>query len=535
MEKEKIIQELIKKKPKNEKELEKFKREFSKRFKLPFLSNFFIFSVYQEFLKKGKIKRMPFLEKILKKRPIRSLAGIVNVSVVTKPYFCPSKCIFCPTEENLPKSYLSKEPAVERAKAFNFDPFWQTKRRIEDLKLQGHLAQKIELRIIGGTFSVYPQNYKLWFLKECFRAASLKKGFPKPIEKDVQKLKKELIFYQKKNEKSFHKIVGISIETRPDFITEKEIKNLRILGVTLVEMGVQSVFDDILKKNETGLSAEKIKKATQLLKDAGFKVMYHLMPNLLGSDEKRDFECFQKVFFDENFKPDWIKIYPLLIVKNTKIFELYQKGEFLPYSCEKLISLLIKVKSIVPRWVRIARIQRDIPPEKIVGSCKILNLRQKIKERMEKMGIKCNCLRCRQADFFKGEKIMMFREDYFASQGKEIFLSLEDKKREKVFSFLRLRIPSQVFKKEKHFLPVLQDAALIREIQTYGIVAPLGKKQKFSPQHRGFGKRLIKEAEKIAKKEFLLKKLAVIAGVGAREYFRKLGFKLKETYMVKKL
>lgn len=409
------------------------------------------------------------------------------------------------------------------------------KKRIEDLEKEGHFCDKIELRIIGGTFSVYEDKYRLWFLKECFRGANLKRDLPANKMGKKEKLIQKLLLAQRKNEKAKHKIVGISVETRPDLISVKEIKKLRLLGVTLVELGVQNVFDEILKMNKTGLNSEKIAKATQLLKDAGFKVMYHLMPNLLGATFQTDLLCFQKVFCEENFKPDWLKIYPLLVLEGTEIFKLFKCGKFKPYSDETLISLLIKIKTMVPEWVRIARIQRDIPPKKIVGGCKISNLRQIVKEKMEEKGLKCRCLRCRQADFWKGEKVFLFRQDYSASQGKEIFLTVEDKKREKVFAFLRLRIPSQIFTKEKHFLPVLEGAAILREIQTYGKLSPVSKRIPLSPQHRGFGKKLVAEAEKIAKKEFKIKKLAVISGVGAREYFRKLGFVLKDTYMVKKL
>jgi elongator complex protein 3 len=311
---------------------------------------------------------------------------------------------------------------------------------------------------------------------------------------------------------------------------------LRILGITLVEIGVQSVFDDILEKNKTGINAEKIKKATKLLKDAGFKVLYHLMPNLLGSNLERDFECFKTVFSNENFKPDWIKIYPLAVVKGTQIYRFWKKGKYKPYSDKELIELLIRIKKITPRWIRITRILRDIPATKIVAGCKISNLREIVKKEMEKRSLKCNCIRCREIreKYNLKEKIYLFREDYKASGGREIFLSFENKKRTKLYSFLRLRIPSQIFSFEKHFLPILNDSAIIREIQTFGQLVPIAKR-KLAPQHRGLGKKLIKEAEKIAKKEFNLGKIAVISGVGAREYWRKLGFRLKETYMIKRL
>jgi elongator complex protein 3 len=519
--KEKIIKELIKAKIKTKEELFDFKRKIAKKYKIKILSNFELFEFYQKLLKEKRIKRSKDLEKILKIKPVRSLSGIVNVTVLTKPYPCPGKCIFCPTEKNLPKSYLSEEPAVERAKSLNFDPYLQTKKRIEMLKLEGHKTDKIELRIVGGSFTFYPKKYQEWFVKRCFDGANEKKS-------------KNLKEAQKKNEKAKNRIVGISIETRPDLINEEEIMWLRKLGVTMVEIGVQSVFDEILEKNETGLNAEKIARATKILKDAGFKVLYHLMPNLMGSNLELDKKSFEIVFSDERFKPDWIKIYPTVVTKESRLYKFWKEKKYKPYDCKELIELLIEIKKNLPFWVRVTRIFRDIPSTKIVAGCKILNLREVVKKEMEKRGLFCHCIRCREVreNYDPKEKIYLFREDYEASEGKEIFLSFENKERTKLFSYLRLRIPSQIFERKKHFIPILNDSAIIREIQTFGEMVPIGIK-KIAPQHQGLGKKLVKEAEKITKKEFALKKIAVISGVGVRDYWRKLGYKLKETYMIK--
>jgi elongator complex protein 3 len=521
--KEKIIKELIKAKIKTKEELFDFKRKIAKKYKIKILSNFELFEFYQKLLKEKRIKRSKDLEKILKIKPVRSLSGIVNVTVLTKPYPCPGKCIFCPTEKNLPKSYLSEEPAVERAKSLNFDPYLQTKKRIEMLKLEGHKTDKIELRIVGGSFSFYPKKYQEWFVKRCFDGANGKKS-------------KNLKEAQKKNEKAKNRIVGISIETRPDLINEEEIMWLRKLGVTMVEIGVQSVFDEILKKNETGLNVEKIARATKILKDAGFKVLYHLMPNLMGSNLELDKKCFEIVFSDERFKPDWIKIYPTVVTKESRLYKFWKEKKYKPYDCKELIELLIEIKKNLPFWVRVTRIFRDIPSTKIVAGCKILNLREVVKKEMEKRGLFCHCIRCREVreNYDPKEKIYLFREDYEASGGKEIFLSFENKERRKLFSYLRLRIPSQIFERKKHFIPILNDSAIIREIQTFGEMVPIGIK-KFAPQHQGLGKKLVKEAEKITKKEFNLKKIAVISGVGVRDYWRKLRYKLRETYMIRKI
>jgi elongator complex protein 3 len=518
---EKIIKELIRARIKSQEELTAFKRKIAEKYKTKTLSNFELFEFYQKLLKKRRIKRSRKLEKILKTRPIRSLSGIVNISVLTKPYPCPGKCIFCPTEKGMPKSYLSGEPAAERAKRLKFDPYLQMKRRIEMLQFEGHPTDKIELRIVGGSFTFYPKEYQEWFVKRCFDGANGKKS-------------KNLEEAQRKNEKAKNRIVGISIETRPDLINEEEVKWLRKLGVTMVEIGVQSVFDKILEKNETGLNVGKIARATKILKDAGFKVLYHLMPNLMGSDPNLDKKCFEIVFSDEKFKPDWIKIYPTVVTKESKIYRIWKKGKYKPYSEKELIELLIKIKSQLPYWVRVTRILRDISSTKIVAGCKISNLREVVKREMEKRGFFCHCIRCREVRerYDPKEKVYLFREDYDASGGKEIFLSFENKNRTKLFSYLRLRIPSQIFEGKRHFIPTLENSAIIREIQTLGEMVPIEKK-KVAPQHKGLGKKLVKEAEKIAKKEFGLKKIAVISGVGVRDYWRKLGYKLRESYMFK--
>ena len=530
-------------------DLAKIKREIAEKYKISCPSNVALLKAYHNLLKNKRIKKFQILEELLRKRKIRSLSGVVVVSVLTEPYPCPGKCIYCPTEKGIPKSYVSGEPAVERAKRLNFDPHLQVQKRIESLKKQGHPTDKIELRIIGATFSFYPENYKIWFLSNCFAAAN-KRG--KILKKKVgwKTLEKE----QKINEKANQRIVGISIETRPDFVNEKEILNLRRLGITMVELGVQTIFDDILEKCERGHKVRETILATKLLKDAGLKVMYQMMPNLPGSSSKRDLKSFEEIFENENFKPDWLKIYPTVVCKGSKLYQIWKKGkyknrasshsaepsiraslEYKPYSEKKLIELLIKIKRKLPYWVRVARLFRDIPTTKIEAGCKISNLREVVLKEMGERGLKCKCIRCREVreNYDPKEKFYLFREDYNASDGKEIFLSYENKKRGKLYSFLRLRIPN-VENGSRSIFTVLKGAAIIREIQTYGQAVPISE-MRLAPQHRGLGKKLIKLAEKITKKEFGLKKITAISGVGVREYWRKLGYKLKETYMVKHL
>jgi len=492
--------------------LNKVKRAISKKYKAPCPTNISILKNYHELVKKRKIKKNPRIQLILRTRPIRSLSGIVNISVLTKEYDCPGKCIFCPTEKNLPKSYLSGEPAVERAKKLKFDPYLQTQKRIEMLNNQGHPTDKVELRTIGGTWSYYPKTYRNWFIKRCFEACNGKKS-------------KNLKEAQKSNETAEHRMVGLSIETRPDFINQKEINHLRELGVTMVELGIQSIYDDVLKLNSRGHDRKAIISATKLLKDYGFKVLYQMMPNLIGSSLKRDEEMFKELFSNPEFQPDFLKIYPCALIKGTGLYKLWLKKKYKPYKENQLITLVKNIKQIIPPYVRIQRITRDIPASSIVsGPAKITNLRQILKNDMESSDWKCKCIRCREVreKYNSKEKLYLFRENYKASDGNEIFLTFENKEKDKLYSLLRLRMTEN-------------NDAFIREIHTFGQLQSIDSKQEKSPQHKGLGKKLMKEAEKIAKKEYEAKKITVISGVGVRGYYKKLGYKLENTYMVKSL
>lgn len=531
---EKIIKKLIKNKVKTPEDLAKAKREIAKEDKLACPGNISLLKTYHKMVKNETIKKSKAVESILITRPVRSLSGIVNISVLTKPYPCPGKCLYCPQEQGLPKSYLSGEPAVERAKKLNFDPYLQTRKRIEMLEKEGHPTDKIELRVVGGTFSYYSKQYQTWFIKECFRAAN---------ENKIKNSKfQTLEAMQKTNEKAKQRIVGLSVETRPDFINKEEVRRLRKLGVTMVELGVQSIYGDVLKKNLRGHGVKEIVLATKLLKDAGFKILYQMMPNLPGSDLEKDKKMFEELFKNQSFQPDMLKIYPCALLKEAPLYKLWKRGRYKPYSRQQLIELVKSIKQTVPCYVRIQRISRDIPSESVVfGPAKISNLRQILKEDMKKEKWLCKCIRCREVKekYDSKEKVYLFRKDYKASEGKEIFLSFESQKEksgagksQKLYSLLRLRISSQPLS------PVLKNTAIIREIHTYGLALPIkyaGATRAFSSQHRGIGKKLIKEAEKITKKEFKLNKISVISAVGARSYFRKLKYRLKNTYMIKSI
>jgi len=509
---------------KNGKELDMFKRRISKRFGVPLISNFQLLKVYHKLLKAKSLHRGREIENLLKMRPIRSMSGVVNISVLTKEYPCPGKCLYCPKEKGIPKSYLSGEPAVERAKMLKFSPYRQTKERIESLEMEGHEPEKIEARIVGGTWSYYPKNYQTHFIKKIYDAANGRTGI-------------NLAASQKSNETAKHRIVALSVETRPDYINEDEIASLRNFGVTKVELGVQSIYNNVLDFVLRGHTAEKTVEASRLLKDAGFKLSYQMMLNLPKSSAARDFEMFKQIFGNSDFKPDYLKIYPLALLREAPLYHLYKNKKFKIYSESELIDLIRKIKQITPYWTRIERVIRDIPAHKIfAGGVKTSNLRQVIHDQSDGLSAICRCIRCREikAKYNPDEKIYSFREDYESAGGREIFLSFESKDRIKLLSFLRLRIPSYHFNGGRHFLKVLESCAIIREIKSVGVLTPVGQTKR-APQHKGFGRRLLEEAEIITQKEFGIKKIAAIAAIGARQYFRKNGYRLKDTYMLKDL
>ncbi|MBU2028916.1 tRNA uridine(34) 5-carboxymethylaminomethyl modification radical SAM/GNAT enzyme Elp3 [Patescibacteria group bacterium] len=482
---------------------------------------------YEKLVARKIVKRSPQLEKILLSRKIRTQSGVAVVAVLTKSYPCPGQCLYCPTEKDMPKSYLSNEPAVMRAISAQFNPYRQVQGRLRSLELNGHQTDKIELIVMGGTFSALPKNYQQKFIAECFRACN---EYPNHKTWNMEHgTISNLLREQRRNERVKHRIIGLTLETRPDFIDEAEIINFRNLGCTRVELGVQSIFNDVLEINKRGHKIEASIEASKLLKDAGFKINYHMMPGLPGSNPRKDFLMFQKLFSDPAFQPDMLKIYPTAVTKNSALYKLWRQGKYHPLTDEHFKKLILKIKKeAIPPYVRISRLVRDVPATSIVAGPKISNLRQLIAPQSL-----CQCIRCREVrgNYDLKEKIILDRIDYFASDGKEIFLQYTSKNKKKLFALLRLRILSN----NNHFIPALRQAALIREVHTYGQLTQINKYSKKSPQHFGLGKKLMAEAEKIAKKEFGLNYMAVISGIGARNYYRKIGYTLKNTYMVKGL
>lgn len=520
----------IKELSENEVDFGKLKKALCKKYSLPMPTNADLRDRYNTLLAEKKIERSEKLEKNLLSRLIRTQSGVAVIAVLTKPYPCPGKCIYCPSEKSMPKSYLSNEPAVMRAIASSFDPYLQVQSRLRSLELNGHKTDKIELIVMGGTFSFLPKAYQKKFILRCFQACN---EYPKKFKfkNSNLKLSDKLLSEQKKNEKTNHRIIGLTLETRPDYIDEKEILNFRNLGCTRVELGVQSIYDDILKLNKRGHLVSETIKATKLLKDSGFKINYHMMPGLLGSTIAKDFKMFKELFTNPAFQPDMLKIYPTVVLDYSSLYKVWKKGKYKPLTNSQFEKLILKIKNeaIVP-YVRIARLIRDVPTPSIIAGPTVSNLRQIIIPKSH-----CPCIRCREVgeNYEVKEKIILDRINYKASGGKEIFLQFVSPDKKKLFALLRLRIASN--NNRNAFIPILQEAALIREIHTYGKLTKINCKDSASPQHIGLGKKLLLEAERIAKKEYGLKKIVVISGVGVRGYYRKLGYRLKNSYMVKSI
>jgi len=556
----KAIDELLDNRVSSRVNLMALKRRLSRKYGIPLLSSPEILEAYRNKLAQGKIVSSPALEKLLRKRTIRTMSGIAPVAVLTRAYPCPGKCAYCPKEKDMPQSYLSNEPAVMRAVLCGFDPYKQVRFRLEALEANGHEPTKIELIVIGGTWSALPVAYKCWYITQCFRAANeygkqfspLRTGYGGQAIFNFQfsnnfqlsnfqfkKLKQKLLSEQRKNEKAKYKIIGITLETRPDYINEKELLEMRELGATRVELGVQAIDDEILKLNRRGHGVEAVATATELLKNYGFKVTYHIMPGLPGSTAKKDLAMFKQLFSDQRFQPDQIKFYPTVVTRGSLLYRWWRAGKYKPYSDKVLQKLIVECKKIVPPYVRIIRLIRDIPKESIMAGNTITNLRQIMKDR----GVVCRCIRCREAKELKIKNYELRVIKYEASGGEEYFLSYESKDGKTLYGFCRLRLTARSAKRVTHNVktpfppaggPLYQGGktALIRELHVYGELVSVGGRKKV--QHAGLGKRLMLEAEKIAR-ENGYEKMAVISGVGVRGYYRKLGYKLKDSYMIKKL
>ncbi len=467
---------------------------------------------------------------ILRKKSMRTISGVAIVAVMTSPEDCPhGRCIPCPggVIDNTPQSYTGHEPAALRALLNDYDPYLQTKSRLDQLKAIGHSTDKIDFIIMGGTFTARDPYYKEWFIKRCFDGLN---------EKDANNLTEA----KKINEKAKSRCIGLTIETRPDWFRLRHCDMSLSWGVTRIELGVQTIEDDILSKMKRGHTVTDSIIATRIAKDAGLKVTYHIMPNLPGSNYERDITVFRKLFQDNCFKPDGLKIYPTLVTKGTKLYQMLKKGEYNPYPLKDVVKLISEVKKTIPKWVRIQRVQRDIPSNLIVSGVKKSNLRQIIQEKLQDQSSVCRCIRCREVGHIKlklglepkSEDIKLLIVRYPASEGEELFLSYEDIKQDILIAFLRLRYPS-----EKTYRPeiVEKHGMVVRELHVYGPMIPLNSRIKDGWQHRGYGKQLLRNAERIAKDKYDAKKLVIISGLGAKEYYFKQGYIRDGPYVSKTL
>ncbi|MCC6013367.1 MAG: tRNA uridine(34) 5-carboxymethylaminomethyl modification radical SAM/GNAT enzyme Elp3 [Candidatus Verstraetearchaeota archaeon] len=475
------------------------------------------------------------LEK-LKSKKVRGASGIFTVAVMTKPSKCPKEepCSYCPggIKYGTPQSYIGKEPALMRAIQNNFDPYKQVMQRLLQYVNMGHTPSKIQLIIMGGTFPAMDLDYQEWFVTRCLEAMN---DFP--ISKPYRWISLEEA--QRRNEKSNVRCIGITMETRPDWAKEVHVDRMIRLGATLVEIGVQTLDDEILKRVKRGCTTKDVIEATRILRDSGLKVGYHMMPGLPGSNFDKDLEDLRRIFEDEDFKPDYLKIYPTLVIEGTELYKEWLEGKYKPMQTEDVINLLIKAHKYFPKWVRISRIQRDIPADIIVDGVKKSNLREEFERRLKEMGLKCKCIRCREIGLAKIRKEEIFDinpsievEEYNASKGVEFFISLEDKNKDYLIGFLRLRIPSEYAHRRE-----VKNAGVIRELHVYGPQVPVGEKLEDAYQHKGYGTMLLNKAEEIVLNEFNLKKIVVLPGVGVRDYYRKRGYRKlpNSPYMMKKL
>lgn len=476
--------------------------------------------VYRRMIDNGELGDEPELLSRIRMKPTRTLSGVTTVTVLTKPYPCPGKCVFCPTDVRMPKSYLPDEPGAMRALQHEFDPFEQTWQRMEALERIGHPTDKIELLVLGGTWSSYRRDYQQWFLQRCLDAMN---------EFQSDSLEQAMAA----NAHAPHRNVGLVVETRPDHVDWDEIAWLRHLGVTKIQMGAQSLDDDILKLNQRGHTVAETRRAVGLLRSAGFKIVLHWMPNLLGATLESDRLDFQRLWQDPALRPDELKIYPNQLLEQSELYEIWQRGDFQPYTTQQLIDLLADIKPTIPRYCRVNRIIRDFPSTNVVEGNKRTSLRQDAKAELERRGQKCLCIRCRevrQRAIDEGE--LEFNDlEYQAGVALEHFLTYNTAQ-DKLAAFLRLSLPGE--NQDKSPLADLEGAALIREVHVYGQSLEIGDESNGAAQHQGLGTDLVQRAEAMARQAGY-SRMAIIAALGTRGYYAKLGYSLGETYMIKTL
>jgi elongator complex protein 3 len=464
---------------------------------------------------------------LLRRKTTRTISGVTVVAVMTKPQPCPQDepCAYCPggPKFGVPQSYTGHEPAAMRGQQNNYDPYLQVRSRIKQLTAIGHRVDKIELIIMGGTFPATPREYQTRFIQRCLDAVTGKESA------SLEEAKANA-------ETSPIRNVGITVETRPDWAKQQHVDAMLNMGVTRVELGVQNPDDEIYRLVGRTHTVADVAEATRTAKDAGLKVVYHMMPGMPGSNPKKDLEAFKRIFREPAFKPDMIKIYPCLVIAGTKAHEWHQKGTYTPYSTLEAAELIAEVKKIIPPWVRVMRVQRDIPAQLIVSGVDKSNLRQIVQQRLAEEGETCRCIRCREVGHRSVapnlEKVRIQSTCYEASEGQELFISAEDPENDVLIGYLRLRIPSA-----KAHRPEItaEPSAIVRELHVYGPLVPVGKHSAKAWQHKGYGAVLLGEAERVAREQFSSKKLLVISALGTKQYYMRFGYSRDGVYVSKML
>ena len=468
---------------------------------------------------------------VLCRKQIRAISGVTIVAVMTKPHSCPktAPCAYCPggPSVGVPQSYTGFEPAAMRGIQNRYNPYRQVRSRIRQLESIGHNVDKVELVIMGGTFPATPKQYQTHFVQRCIDAITQQKS-------------QSLAEAKKQADTSLIRNVGITVETRPDWAKQQHVDHMLNMGVTRIELGVQNIYDDIYRLVNREHTVQDVINATQILKDAGLKVAYHMMPGLPSSNFNRDLQAFHTIFTNPNFKPDMIKIYPCLVLKGTKAYEWWKNGQYQPYTTEEAAHLIAEVKKIIPPWIRIMRIQRDIPANLIEAGVKHSNLRQLALQKLREQNTRCRCIRCREVghrwltDKVKPDlnNVQISTLKYDASEGEEIFIAAEDQTNDVLIGYLRLRIPSaQTHRPEINAEP----CSIVRELHVYGPLVPVGKHKAKAWQHKGYGEALLAEAERITNQEYNRRKVVVISALGTKQYFERFGYQDDGPYMSKKL
>ncbi len=454
-------------------------------------------------------------EDLLRVKSARTASGVAVVTVMTAPHACPhGVCIYCPggPRFHTPQSYTGTEPAAQRAAQHHYDPHGQTLSRLRALRQIGHRTDKVDLIVIGGTFTSMEEGYEEWFVKGCLDAMN-------------GSVSASLEEAQRTNENAPARCIGLTIETKPDCFLGPEVEHALALGTTRVELGLQSTHDDILAFVHRGHTDAQSRAAMKRAKDAGLKLGVHMMPGLPGSNVDLDFESFRLLFEDPAYRPDFLKIYPTLVLEGTALHEMWAHGTYTPLNMEEAVELVARVKAIVPRWCRIQRVQREIGAPQIRGGPNKGDLRVLAKERLRARGLDCHCVRCREVGFRaiepRSEALTLLREDYESSGGLEVFLSIEDPERDVLVAYVRLRFDGA--------------GATVRELKVFGRLVPIHELAGTRWQHRGLGRRLMEECETLAAGEFQVRRIRVTSGVGVRGYYRSLGYRLEPPYMIKGL